>query len=106
MLPIITKVLGLIPGVGVLIEKLTGGQSSAEAEKIKAEAELADIKGFHKTGRVSAGHFWKYTKSVLAIVLVLYLGAAIFFPNLADGFDDLLGSVVDGITKLFSINLQ
>ena len=105
MLPIVTKILGLIPGVGAILDKFGGSKDTGEAEKIKAEAELADIKGFHKTGRVSAKHFWSYTKSVLAIVLVLYLGAAIFFPDLADGFDDLLGSIVDGITKLFSINL-
>lgn len=105
MLPIVTKILGLIPGVGTLLDKFTGGKDNSEAEKIKAEAELADIKGFHKTGRVSAKHFWSYTKSFLAIVLVVYLGAALFFPDLAHGFDDVLGSIVDGITKLFSIQM-
>lgn len=104
MLPIFTKILGLIPGVGTLLDKI-GSKDNSEAEKIKAEAELADIKGFHKTGRVSAKHFWAYTKSVLAVVLVVYLGAAIFAPDLAHGFDDVLGSIVDGITKLFSIQM-
>lgn len=99
----ITKALKYVPGIGALIEKVTG--DSARAEELRAQAELDDIKGFHRTGRVSAAHLWKYAKVVLAIMIALTLCVSIFFPGAADNLGTMLGHFVDAVKQLFDVGM-
>ena len=99
----ITNILKYVPGVGAILEKITG--ESAKAEELRAQAELDDIKGFHRTGRVSASHLWKYAKVVLAIMIALTLCMSIFFPGAADNLGTMLSSFVDAVKQLFDVGM-
>lgn len=65
-----------IPFVGTLIDKLT--TTSAKAEEIRAQAELEDVRGFHKSGRVSAAHLKKYVTIILACFAFMVSCVALF----------------------------
>lgn len=71
MLAILTRLLKFIPGLGGILGKLTGEDS--RVQEIKAEAELADIRGFHRTGRISARHAWKYALVAMAFFSDCYI---------------------------------
>lgn len=94
-----TKLLGLVPGLGAVLEKI-GGKDNGEAEKLKAEAELADIKGFHKTGRISAKHFFRYTLSVCVFMLVIAFCISLFVPHAADNIGAMLAPLSDSISEI------
>ena len=99
----VTSILKYIPGIGAVLEKITG--DSAKAEELRAQAELDDLRGFHRTGRVSASHLWKYAKVVLAIMIALTLCTSIFFPGAADNLGTMLGHFVDAVKQLFDVGM-
>ncbi len=103
MLSWVAKIIKYLPGIGAIVEKVTG--ESARAEEIRAEAELSDIKGFHRTGRVSAAHLWRYAKVILALLIACTLCVSIFFPGAASNLDTVLDSFVDAVKNLFEVGM-
>lgn len=99
----ILKILKYLPGLGTLWDKMSG--ESAKVEEIKAETEQADIRGFHRTGRVSAAHAWKYAKVVIAMMIACSLCAALFSTGAKQNALDLLDGFVSAISKLFSVDM-
>lgn len=102
----LSKLPGLlkyIPGLGTIL----GGVSAenAEAEKIRAQAEADDLKGFHRTGRISAAHLWKYCKVLIAVFLAVVFGAAVFVDGAADNIGSILGSFVEAVRQLFGVQM-
>ena len=84
----LTKILTYIPGIGSIIEKVTG--ASAEAEKIRAQVEEARA---FKSGKVAPRYVRGYILNGIlaggAIVLVLSL----VWPDLLTIPQDLLSQL-------------
>lgn len=99
----ILKIIKYIPGIGLLIDKLTG--TSARVEEIKAETEQADIRGFHRTGRISAAHAWKYAKVLIAVAVALTFCAIPFFPGAGENTVSILDGFISAINKLFTVDM-
>lgn len=99
----LTKIAKYLPGIGTVIEKISG--DSAKAEELRAQADLDDIKGFHRTGRVSASHLWKYTKVLLAILLALTFCIAVFYPPATDNLSSLLNGFTKAVKEIFSVGM-
>lgn len=97
----ILKILQYIPGIGALIDKFTG--NSARVEEIKAETEHDDIKGFHKTGRISAAHMWKYAKVFIAVIVACAFCLTPFFPGAGENAVSLMGAAISAIKDLFTV---
>ena len=93
--------LKYVPGIGAILDKL--GHASSKADEIRAQVELDDIKGFHRTGRVSAAHLWKYVMVALAFLLTVMFGVSAFFPEAAGNFRTVLGSLVETLETLFAV---
>lgn len=75
----ILKLIGFIPGIGVL-EKLMGG--NAEAEKIRAQVELVEAEAF-KAGRISPRYWIRYAYVLVFVLVVLVTLTAVFFPEMS-----------------------
>lgn len=99
----IMKFLKYVPGLGALIDRITG--NSARAEEIRAQTEQDDIRGFHRTGRISAPHLWKYAKVLIAVMLAMAFCAFPFFPQAGDNAVSLLDAFVTAVGKLFTVDM-
>lgn len=97
------KLLKWLPGVGGILDKLNG--NAARIEEIRAETEQADIRGFHRTGRISAAHAWKYAKVLIAVALVFVFCAMFFFPSAGRNAVELLNGFVAAVVKLFAVEM-
>lgn len=97
------KILKWIPGLGAILDKVGG--NAARIAEIRAETEQADIRGFHRTGRISAAHAWKYAKVAIALALAFGFCAMLFFPNAAQNAVTLLDGFVQAVGKLFSVEM-
>lgn len=106
MLAMLTRLLKFLPGLGGLLGKLGGDDS--RVQEIKADAELADIRGFHRTGRISAAHAWKYAKVLIAVLLTIVFCIKILFPAVGISSAEImnfLGSLVDACKMLFGVEM-
>ena len=106
MLAILTNLLKYLPGLGSILGKI-GGESS-RVQEIKAETEQADIKGFHRTGRISASHAWRYAKVFIAVLLAIVFCIKVLFPAVGISNGDimnLLSGLVDAFKTLFSVEM-
>lgn len=99
----ILKLLKWLPGVGGILDKLNG--NATRIEEIRAETEQADIRGFHRTGRISAAHAWKYAKVLIAVALAIAFCAMLFFPSAGRNAVDLLDAFVAAVVKLFTVEM-
>lgn len=104
MLPWLAAIVKYLPGIGTILDKVTG--ASDEAERIKAEIEKEDIEGFYKTGRVSANHLWKYTKVGIAILLAIVFCSAIFYPPATENIASLLENFLSLVDKLSDVGME
>lgn len=92
-----------LPGISGLLEKLTGG--TARVEEIRAQTEQDDIRGFHRTGRISAAHAWKYAKVLIAVALAIAFCAMLFFPHAGQNAVSLLDGFVNAVRTLFTVEM-
>lgn len=97
------KILKWLPGVGGILDKLNG--NAARIEEIRAETEQADIRGFHRTGRISAAHAWKYAKVIIAVALAFTFCVMLFFPGAGRNAVDLLDGFVSAVVRLFAVEM-
>ncbi len=107
MLTILGKLMQLLPCFGRLWEKISAANNS-RVEEIRAATEQADIRGFHRTGRISASHAWKYAKLVLALLVTLCFLALCFLPPLGQSPLDLLPALESALgilARLFALGL-
>lgn len=91
----ILTLLRYLPGLGGIIGKLDG--TADKVAEIRAETEQADIRGFHRTGRISAAHAWKYVKVFVALVVACSLCASLFFSTPVQN----MSAIVDAIASVF-----
>lgn len=92
-----------LPGLGGLLGTLNG--NAAKVEEIRAKTEQEDMRGFHRTGRISAAHAWKYAKVLLAVALALAFCATLFLPCAGQNAAALLDAFVAAVTRLFTVEL-
>lgn len=97
------KILKWLPGLGGILDKLNG--NAARIEEIRAETEQADIRGFHRTGRISAAHAWKYAKVIIAVALAFTFCVMLFFPGAGRNAVDLLDGFVSAVVRLFAVEM-
>ena len=97
------KILKWLPGVGGILDKLNG--NAARIEEIRAETEQADIRGFHRTGRISAAHAWKYAKVIIAVALAFTFCVMLFFPGAGRNAVDLLDGFVSAVVRFFAVEM-
>lgn len=97
------KLLKWLPGVGGILDKLNG--NAARIEEIRAETEQADIRGFHRTGRISAAHLWKYAKVLIAVALAFAFCFMLFFPGAGQNAASLLEGFVAAVIRLFAVEM-
>lgn len=97
------KILKWLPGLGGILDKLNG--NAARIEEIRAETEQADIRGFHRTGRISAAHAWKYAKGIIAVALAFAFCVMLFFPGAGRNAVDLLDGFVSAVVRLFAVEM-
>lgn len=97
----ILKLFKWLPGMGGILDKLNG--NAARIEEIRAETEQDDIRGFHRTGRISAAHLWKYTKVLIAVIVVCVVCITPFVPGAGENVITLLDATISAIAKLFTV---
>lgn len=97
------KILKWLLGLGGILDKLNG--NAARIEEIRAETEQADIRGFHRTGRISAAHAWKYAKVIIAVALAFAFCVMLFFPGAGCNAVDLLDGFVSAVVRLFAVEM-
>ncbi|MBQ9407005.1 MAG: hypothetical protein IJU37_09780 [Desulfovibrio sp.] len=94
--------LKYVPGLSGILDKMSGGAFS-KAEELRAQADLDDIQGFHRTGRVSAAHLWKYVKVGLAAVLALVFCASILCPDAAQNVGTLVQGLLEALDQVLRL---
>ena len=103
MIAWLARLLKWLPGVGRVLEKLAAGGD--RVREIRAQTEHDDIEGFHRTGRVSAAHAWKYAKVAIAALLAVAFIAMLFFPHAAENAVVLLEGFAGAVGRLFALDL-
>lgn len=100
---IVLKILQWIPGLSSLLEKL--GASNSKAAEIRAQTEQEDLRGFYRTGRISAFHLWRYVKALIALALAIAFIVMLFIPNAGNEALNILDSFVKAVGKLFTLEM-
>lgn len=94
----ITKLTKLLPFLGPLIDKLTGGDRAAE---IKAQKELLEAQAFH-AGRISPKYLIQYVLvGLFALTGFMLILGHFFWPEETEGFLENIGHLIEmGVSLL------
>lgn len=101
---LLAKIVTRLPALGTILGTLAGGND--EAERIRAQAEADDLRGFHQTGRVSALHLWRYVKVGLAVLLAMVFCVALVVPGITANLVSLLDWFAEAVGKLFALGMM
>ena len=88
----ILAALKYIPGIGTILDKMTG--ASAKADEIRAQVELEEAKAF-RSGRYAPKYVLKYTLIGIFALFCFCIMFGMFFPGVVD-----LDHPIDSIGRL------